>query len=306
MYCRANYVNNQSTHKSFSLTPDDHLYFKYSLKESDCFVPLTYQSFEQGYSLTRRVQFATPNRSTSIIGPEVIRQINAFLDDTHPNLPLEILRYALMNCPNLQRFWYNSTSEYNHSILIDAKPEMGGDIIKRYQNFSNTSQENIKFIKTANMVPSKELLCLIYQYLPAIENLKCVLGQYMDPPTELFEVDLTAFNCLKLVELDVLLFCDKGQDTAFLEIQFWDKDWEYYCLLVSTQRLAVTKTTVENMDERISNSEHGNIRKAVIKCRKQVIFKLSSDYSMATEIHNGKINKLDDELSMELRYSFLF
>ncbi|KAG2193759.1 hypothetical protein INT47_005040 [Mucor saturninus] len=306
MYCRANYVQNQRTHKSFRLTPDDNLYFKYSLKESDCYVPLTNQGFEQGYSLSRRVQFATPNRSTSIIGPEVIRQVNAFLDDAHPNLPLEILRYALMNCPNLQRFWYNSTSEYNYSILIDAKPEMGGDIKKHSQNFSNTSQENIKFIKTGNMVPSKELLCLIYQYLPAIENFKCVKDQYLDPPTELFEVDLTAFNCLKLVELDVRLFCDKGQDTAFLEIQLSDKDWEYYCLLISTQELSVTKTTLENMNEQISGSEHGNIRKAVIKCHKQVIFELSSGYSMVTEIHNGKIDKLDDELSMELFYSFLF
>ncbi|KAG2193758.1 hypothetical protein INT47_005039 [Mucor saturninus] len=300
MHCRAQY-HYGSAHKSLSVTPDNHLYFNYSLKKSDYYLPLTNQDFEQGYLVPLPVPFAKPNRSTSVIGPEVINQINVFLDDTRPNLPLEFLRYALMNCPNLQKFWCVLVGDYNHTILLDANPKTGNDIVESIPNSINTTQANINFVKTENIVPSKEMLCLIHQYLPAVEKLICLLDDLTSPPAEMFEMDLTAFMYLNSVLLDVQLF-DDDQNTAFLVIQFSDKDWEYYHLWGNNTTLTVTRTTLEHMNERISIKEYGNVGKAVIQCRKQVKFKLFSNRSRTTEIYNGKISKLDEEIIIKLRH----
>ncbi|KAG2193761.1 hypothetical protein INT47_005042 [Mucor saturninus] len=288
MHYQATYTDYQSTHKSFSLTPYDYLYFNYGLKKSDYYLPLTNQNFEQEDSLTRRLRFAIPNRSTSIIGPEVIHHFNVSMNDTHPNLPLEILRYALVNCPNLQRFWYNSINDDN-DILLYVNPKKGNDIVKSIPNSINATKAQINVIKTNSIVPSKEMMCLFHQYLPAVEKLICLLDGLTLPPAEMFEMDLTAFMYLKSVRLDVQLFGADDQNTAFLVIQFSDKDWEYYHLWGDDMDLTVTKTTLAQMTDRISNKEYGDVRKAVIQCRKQVIFELSYGYSMVTEIHNGII-----------------
>ncbi|KAI7891157.1 uncharacterized protein EV154DRAFT_508814, partial [Mucor mucedo] len=288
MHCRAHY-SYESTHKSLSVTPDNHLYFVYSLKESEYYLPLTNPDFEQGYPVSLPVQFGKPNRSTSFIGPEVINQINVFLDDTRPNLPLEFLRYVLVNCPNLQKFWCVLVGDDNHTILLDSNPKKGNDIVKGIPNSINSTQANINFVATENIVPPKEMLCLIHQYLPAVEKLICTLDDLTNPPVELFEVDLTAFMYLKSVRLDVQLFdCDR-QNTAFLEIQYLDKDWEYYRLWGDNMTLTVTRTTLEHMNERISIREYGDVGKAFIQCRKQVKLELFSNRSRTTEIYNGKI-----------------
>ncbi|KAG2213991.1 hypothetical protein INT47_001261 [Mucor saturninus] len=282
MYCRAIYDGHLSEMKYFSLTPDDHLCFKYSLKESDYYLPTTNQDFEQEDSLTRRTQSEIFNRSTSIIGPEVIHDMIVFLEFADSNLPLEILQYALINCPNLQKFWCDSHDDNFHTILLDAYLKTGNGIVKGIQNSPDTAQENIKVIRTENIVPSKELLCHIHQYLPAIERLVCLLDDMTNPHVGLFKVDLTAFIYLKLFQLAVQWFGDDSQNTACLEIQFSDKDWEYYHLRRSNPDLTVTKTTLE-LNERISSSEHGVIRKVIVKCRKHVKFELSFDASLATE-----------------------
>ncbi|KAG2213989.1 hypothetical protein INT47_001259 [Mucor saturninus] len=301
MHFRAQYIYGRA-HKSLRVTPEDHLYFDYNLKESDYNLPLTNQDFEQGYSLSLPAQFSIPNRSTSIIGPEVIHQFNVSLGDSHQNLPLEILRYALVNCPNLQTFCCQILGENNHTILLDVTPKKGNDIVKSIPNSINATKAHIKVIKTESIVPSKEMMCLIHQYLPAVERLICILDDLTYPFVELFEVDLTAFIYLKSVRLDVQLFNYDRQNTAFLEIQFSDKDWEYYHLWGNSTTLTVTKTTLEHMNERISIKEYGDVGKAVIQCRKQVKFELFSNRSRTTEIYNGKISKLDEEIIIKLRH----
>ncbi|KAG2193760.1 hypothetical protein INT47_005041 [Mucor saturninus] len=305
MRCRAEY-DYESAHESLSVTPDDLLYFNYSLKESDYYLPLTSQDFEQEYSVILPVQLSIPNRSTSIIGPEVIHHVYVSLDDTHPNLPLEILRYALVNCPNLQTFRCETSGKINHTISLDVNPKKGNDIVKSIPNSINATKAQINVIMTENIVPSKEMMCLFHQYLPAAEKLMCLLDDSTFPPAEMFEMDLTAFMYLNSVLLDVQLFDADDQNTAFLVIQFSDKDWEYYHLWGDDMDLTVTKTTLAQMTDRISNKEYGDVRKAVIQCRKQVKFELISNRSRMIEIYDGKISKLDEELFMELGYSFLF
>ncbi|KAI7895057.1 uncharacterized protein EV154DRAFT_496814 [Mucor mucedo] len=305
IYCRANYDHYESACKSFSLTPDDYLCFNYSLKESDYYLPLNNQDSEQEDSSTRPIQLLTPNLSTSMIGPEVIFRMDVILGDTDLNLPLEFLRYALVNCPNLQRFLYKSTSNYNRSICIEAEPKMSGGIVKGKKKVSTATQKDIKVVKTGNMVPSKELLRLLHKYLPATEKLICGMNDFKDPPTELFEVDLIPFIHLKSVQLNVLLLCDEDQDTAYLELQFADRDCGYYCLKIDDPDLTVTKITLKQMKKQIGEANK-SIRKAVIKCHKRVRFRLSYEYSMGVEICNGKNSIFYGGVNLELLYPHSF
>ncbi|KAI7895001.1 uncharacterized protein EV154DRAFT_496676 [Mucor mucedo] len=303
IYCGANYNQYDSTCKSFSLTPDDHLCFDYGLRESDYHLPLNNQESEQDSS-TRPIQLSAPNLFTSMVGPEVISRMDVILGNTDPYLPLELLRYALVNCPNLQQFLYKSTRHY-HSICIEVEPKMSGNIVKSKKKISIATQKDIKVVKTGNMVPSKELLRLLHEHLPAIEELICGMNDWKDPPTEIFEVDLIPFIYLESVQLNVLLLCDENQDTAFLELQFADGDCGYYCLKIGDPYLTVTKITLKQMKKQIGEANK-SIRKAVIKCHKRVIFRLSYEYSMGVEICNGKNSIFYGGVNFELLYPHSF
>ncbi|KAG2210597.1 hypothetical protein INT47_002539 [Mucor saturninus] len=150
------------------------------------------------------------------------------------------------------------------------------------------------------MMPSNELLDLMRMYMPATEDFICKLDDYRDLPNETFETDLTAFEQLNFVLLSTRLLCGERQNTAFMEIQFVDKDWEYYCLEIDN--LTVANTTLKQMNEQISSRGNEDIRKAVIKCHKRVKFALFSDFSLIIEISNGEISVSDRKLSFSICY----
>ncbi|KAI7890262.1 uncharacterized protein EV154DRAFT_512018 [Mucor mucedo] len=247
-----------------------------------------------------------PNRFISTIGPEVIHEMNVMMCDTNPNLPLEFLRYALTNCPNLQHFSYKSMNSPDYGIYIGTDPEVISQFVREKKDTSNTIQENIKVIKLKDMKPSNEFLDLMRTYMPATEAFICGLDDFEDQANESFEADLTAFKQLNSVQLSARFLCEKGRDTTFLEIQFLDKNWEYYCLIISDAALSVTKTTLKQMNEQLSG-ENKMFGKAVIKCLKRVKFALTYyDYhSVFTIIDNGEISTLDGELSFSMSHRFL-
>ncbi|KAG2198480.1 hypothetical protein INT47_004467 [Mucor saturninus] len=142
--------------------------------------------------------------------------------------------------------------------------------------------------------------------MPATEAFICGLDKYEDQPNKSFEADLTAYKLSNSVHLSARLLCEKGRDTTFLEIQFLDKNWEYYCLILGDAALSVTKTTLKQMNEQLSG-ENEMFGKAVIKCHKRAKFALSyyDFYSVVTIIDNREISTLDYKLSYSMSHRFL-
>ncbi|KAI7895002.1 uncharacterized protein EV154DRAFT_599526 [Mucor mucedo] len=291
VYCEVHYDDFQSVDKSIKLAPDGSLYIDYGLKQSDYYHTTTIAEGESDEQPRSVIQFVMPNRLISKIGPEVIHNMAFIVGDTTPDLPLEFLRYALNNCPHLQQFYYSSMYRPSRGIFIGIDFEKQYDLVAERNDLSRTIQENIKVVKLRNMMPSNELLDLMRMYMPATEAFICKLDCSGYSPNEPFEADLTAFEQLNFVLLSARLLCGKNQNTAFMEIQFVDKDWEYYCLEIDD--LTVTKTTLKQMNEQISSRGNEDIRKAVIKCHKRVKIALSSDFSLITIISNGEISVSD-------------
>ncbi|KAI7895051.1 uncharacterized protein EV154DRAFT_496804 [Mucor mucedo] len=305
MYYQVHYSNCVIVHKSFKLTSDDSLQFDYGLKLSEYHLPLTNQDSEQEWHddgpLSHGIQTELHNPSTSTIGLEVFHYMRVVMCDNDPNLPLNFLRYALMNCPNLQQFSFTAYNKSALGICIGNDTKTGIKNIRERRDLSSTTQENIKIVKISNMVPSKILLELMVKYMPATEVFLCGATNDADSPTVLFEADLTAFSHLDLVQLDFQLLSGKKQKTVYLEIQFPEKDREYYCLVKDFPKLNVTKTTLEQ----ISSRENGNIRKAIVKCRNHVKIAVCYSCSLFKIISDGEISELDYKQSSHMRFQFI-
>ncbi|KAG2209764.1 hypothetical protein INT47_001912 [Mucor saturninus] len=307
VYCEAHYDDFRSVYTSISLARDDSLYIGHGLKRSDYYIPTTDSDEEESDETEQsdRIQFVMPNRSISTIGPEVIHNMDVVMADRNPDLPLEFLLYALNNCPHLQQFSYRSMNRPNRSICIGTDPKMVLNDVRERKNLSNSTQENIKVVKLKNMMPSNKLLDLMKMYMPATEAFICSEDEYEHSPNEPFEADLTAFKWLDLVQLSARMLCGKNrQNTTYMEIQFVDKDWEYYCLEIDKTDLTITKTTLEQTKEQ-TGKENECIRKCVVQCHKHVKFVISFGYIRIIEISNGQINKLDEHLSLSMHNRYI-
>ncbi|KAI7895058.1 uncharacterized protein EV154DRAFT_599572 [Mucor mucedo] len=305
VYCEVHYEDFQSVDKSIKLAPDGSLYIGYGLKQSDYYHTTTIAEGESDEQPRSVIQFVMPNRLISKIGPEVIHNMAFIVGDTTPDLPLEFLRYALNNCPHLQQFYYSSMYRPSRGIFIGIDFEKKYDLVAKRNDLSHTIQENIKVVKLRNMMPSNELLVLMRTYMPATESFICGQDKYVDLSKEPFEADLTAFKQLDLVQLSARMLCGKNpQNTTFMEIQFVDKDWEYYCLEIDKTDLTITKTTLEQTKEQISK-ENECIRKCVVQCHNHVKFVVSFGYSKTIEISNGEISRLDEHLSSSMHDRFI-
>ncbi|GAA5801350.1 hypothetical protein HPULCUR_006796 [Helicostylum pulchrum] len=163
-------------------------YFTYNVLENQIILSygleyIDYHGREDGdhiYRFYRSLsEFALPIRSISIIGPEIIDRLELNLGRTADGFVMKFLRYAFINCINLQ---YLQVTDY---LQIRACRNQRNNELKGIRN-------NLKAVHFPTSAPINNLIKVISTYLPDIEVL--VLGS-----RNIFDLklDLTVFTSLK-------------------------------------------------------------------------------------------------------------
>lgn len=301
IYCSSLFTDYRKT-KRIHYTSKSHLYFEYGLKHHDIYNDLDIEaeinSDEDDYS-TRRpyyIDIASPDRSKSTIGPEIINDMKVDMSATEPNLVFQFLDYALSHCPNLQRFSFNMWNTPNLGLSI------GNNINTDKSNWMNqkaklthTTQETMKVVKTRNIFPSNEMLSLLNKYIPAMKILLCGLKTYCSRQRNIYEyTDFRLLANLELVQFDAHFFVRYRVNKTFITIEFSERQHIYYCLEIVNEKLKVTIVSFDYMNEQTIN--HWDYR-STIKCLEHVKFLVCLKNSRATEITIGGLRELDDKSS---------
>ncbi|KAG2214331.1 hypothetical protein INT47_000887 [Mucor saturninus] len=191
LYCKADYGDFRSPHKGMVHTKDE-LRVEYGLSYHDYLQineNVQNDSDEDGDEETdvrpsnRTVHIKLPDTSISSIGPEIIHHLSVTMCNSNPDLPVNFLRYAFLNCPNLQYFFYYSMNDPYYHICIGNSIDIGSHSQEKKNSLTNTAQENITVAKFQNMLPSEEIMELLNTYSPRIETIVCgCKNRYTDPP----------------------------------------------------------------------------------------------------------------------------
>ncbi|GAA5797215.1 hypothetical protein HPULCUR_002595 [Helicostylum pulchrum] len=158
-YCTATFDDFYPNETEIKVTDNSQLYFKYGLDyedyfyDDDCFV----------------AQVVLPDKQRSMLGPDVINQLNFTIRLENEDTLCQVLKYALTNCPHLQQF----TLENNNCQIFGSprRPHQQLD----YPT-SMTLHQVVKKIKFVGMTLSHRILDLLSLYLPAVQEIVSELG----------------------------------------------------------------------------------------------------------------------------------
>ncbi|KAG2214333.1 hypothetical protein INT47_000889 [Mucor saturninus] len=170
-------------------------------------------------------------------------------------------------------------------------PDIYIDTFRREREYRvlNTTQENLKVIKTQNIIPSTEMLQLLNNYVPAMETLVCGYDSPYDAPlVDVALLDLTKSRKLSLIIIDIQFLCVDSPDVCYIEMEYSSKDCSYYLLEMNDNGLALNSVTIENIEEQ-SNKDGAIILSILIKCHIHVHFKFYCEYTRVADIINGEL-----------------
>ncbi|KAI7893998.1 uncharacterized protein EV154DRAFT_499873 [Mucor mucedo] len=280
VYCACQFSDFHGGYKSIQYnTSKNNLYFEYGLNHLDF-----YHTGDTDLS-SRMAGVVLPDYSMSTIGPEIINSMVVNIHDAHSDLLLKFLQHALTNCPNLEYFLYKSMKHPRCDICICTDIHSLGTRRKGENKLSDTTQENIKVVKTQNMLPSKEILQLLNNYVPAMNTLVCGHNSPYDTPlADVALIDLTGFSNLSLVIIDIRLLYVDSPGVCVVEMEYSSKDRGYYLFEMNDDGLALKSVTIKDIEE-----QKDIIRSTLIKCDIHVNFEFYFKYTRVANIINGNL-----------------
>lgn len=289
-YCSSIFSDSYGGGISMRYNSKHDLYLECKLNYSDYYLPNGQDLRESERNMemngsSRVVEIALPDYSISTIGPEVINHMVVNMNDTQPELLLKFLQYALTNCPNLEYFSYNLIGYPKCGIYIGTDIQNSRFKREEHNRIPNTTQENIKVVKTRNILPSKEMLELMNTYIPGMDTLVCGFDSPYDTPTKNVPViDLMECKNLSMMIIDVRLL---GDYISFIEIDCSGIS-NYYSLEMDNSSPTFNSVTMEFMEELLKDDKI-NSKSIVIKCDKHVHFKFYFKYTRIADIINRKL-----------------
>ncbi|KAI8085698.1 hypothetical protein BDF21DRAFT_486895 [Thamnidium elegans] len=99
----ASFSDFRSVHNSMHFSGED-LHFHYGLNYADLYNE-------------RVLEFAIPDKTVSVIGPEIISNLEFYI---YTELTFKLLQYSLTNCPNLQHVEYKGMSSPCHEFRLPS------------------------------------------------------------------------------------------------------------------------------------------------------------------------------------------
>ncbi|GAA5816912.1 hypothetical protein MFLAVUS_010447 [Mucor flavus] len=175
-------------------------------------------------------EFSVPDRTNSIIGPEVITHLSFYICTIDPELTIKLLKYSLINCPHLQHVEFKGMNSPRHEFVLSSNIDYFRKGEETY-DLATTSKENLKTIKLKNFIPSEEFIDLLTYHLPDLQIFTCGggLGGLFDDnevPQDRI-VDLTRFKSLKTVYFDTQLV---SIGSKLIKFEYVDGEEKFYKL----------------------------------------------------------------------------
>lgn len=189
-----------------------------------------------------------PDTSKSLIGSEVINSCSFITGRGYPSIPYQLLKYALVKCPQLQYLLVLCIS-MNQRIHLPSSGETSFSSCAHNNDPSITSQEHLKYVEFDGFMPDQVYLDLISNNLPNIEIIMCK-GEI---PDAIWSYDLTAFKKLKDFSMDIGVAFNVGGgkkafDSFFLHFKYVDGHDAFYSVcqnhVGSYQSIAVNQDFV--------------------------------------------------------------
>ncbi|GAA5807052.1 hypothetical protein MFLAVUS_000402 [Mucor flavus] len=216
-YCTATFDDFYPNETEITVKENSHLYFKYGLDyedyfyDEDCFV----------------AQVVLPDKQRSVLGPDMIHQLNFTIRLENEGTLCHVLKYALTNCPHLQRF----TLE-NNNCQIFGLPHQQLD----YPT-SMTLHQVVKKIKCVGMTLSHRILDLLSRYLPAVQEIVSELGDenynnFSNIKNNDIVLDLSGLKQLRSFCLDIRTIVNTRVvfRQLFLRLKYYGKQDVYFSI----------------------------------------------------------------------------
>ncbi|KAI9242975.1 hypothetical protein EDC94DRAFT_666276, partial [Helicostylum pulchrum] len=187
--CTASFSDFRSVHNSMMFSGGN-LSFYYGLNYADL--------FDDGGE-DRVFELAVPDRTISVIGPEVINNSTFFICITDSELAFKVLKYSLTNCTHLQSLEINGVNSPRQECILSSSIDRFHKRVEKY-NPSAILTEALKAVKLKGFIPSQECFDLLSCYLPGVQSFTCgsERGNRFDnneAPRD-YVVDLTHFKRL--------------------------------------------------------------------------------------------------------------
>ncbi|GAA5805075.1 hypothetical protein HPULCUR_010588 [Helicostylum pulchrum] len=216
--CAANFSDLFPSHHAMTFSDGD-LRINYGLHHGDLYE-------NRGEDLV--FQLAVPDRTVSVIGPEVINVPVFVICIVDIELAFKSLKYLLVNFQHLQHVEFESIRPH-HEFTLSSSLDYG----EKDYNLSTTSRENLKVVRLKYFIPSQEFIDLLNFYLPDIQNFGCGGRrdrQFNDKgvPRD-YIVDLTHLQSLQIFYFDIqLVLNDSKLNSCFIKLEYMDGEENYY------------------------------------------------------------------------------
>ncbi|KAI9269669.1 hypothetical protein EDC94DRAFT_599586, partial [Helicostylum pulchrum] len=216
--CTASFSDFRSVHNSMRFSNRD-LQIYYGLKYADLF---------DDSGDERVFELAVPDRTISVIGPEVINNSTFFICITDSELAFKVLKYSLINCPHLQSLEIKGVNSPRQECILSSSKDRFRKRVEKYDP-TIVSTEALKVVKLKGFIPSQEYFDLLSCYLPGIQIFTCKSergGRFdnSEVPRDCI-VDLTRFKSLQVFYFDIQLV---SKDSCLVNFEFMDGEKSYY------------------------------------------------------------------------------
>ncbi|KAG2235644.1 hypothetical protein BDF21DRAFT_409209 [Thamnidium elegans] len=216
MYCTATFDDFYPNETEINIKDNSQLYFKYGLDyedyfyDDDCFA----------------AQVVLPDKQKSVLGPDMIHQLNFTIRLENEDTLCHVLKYALTNCPHLQQF----TLE-NNNCQIFGSPRRAD-----YPT-SMTLHQVIKKIKFVGMTLSSCIFEILSLYLPGVEEISSELGDehynnFSNIKNNNMVLDLNGLKQLRSFCLDIRTVVNTRSvfRQLFIRLKYYGKQDVYFSI----------------------------------------------------------------------------
>ncbi|GAA5806894.1 hypothetical protein MFLAVUS_000242 [Mucor flavus] len=293
--CASSFSDFRSVHNSMRFSGGN-LPFYYGLKYEDL--------FDRGGE-ERIFELSVPDRTISVIGPEVINSSSFYICTTDKELAFKLLKYSLINCSHLQRLKINGMDMPRQECILYNSI----DHFRRQEILydpSTISAETLKAVNLKGLIPSQECLDLLSSYLPGIQIFTCTSerGNRFDdcgvPQNNV--VDLTHFKSLQTFYFDVqLILTGPKVESCVVKFEYMDGEKTYYRF--KNEKNAIFESI--SLEDVQNNQTSTIIDIITFRCEKIEAFTLHrSEKCNVLEIHRGLPQK-ERRFSYEVDYDYV-
>ncbi|KAI9339492.1 hypothetical protein BD770DRAFT_415248 [Pilaira anomala] len=195
---------------------------KYSKGILDFCYSIDYWDFGDNQKLVK------PDKSITNIGLEIINQISFRMEVGSKHL--QLLKYALINCPRLQFVEYIGVGSRGTEFYLSTTTGP----FKQFNDSLTKTEENIRVIRLFNLVPSTKFLHVLATYLPNLSFFTCgikSLFYHEKRPGRKILINLYEFKNLETFKLDMNLLSNETSESAYswsLKINYTDGQKDLY------------------------------------------------------------------------------